>query len=308
MNVVAENEEERKIENYINLLHESDEVKNFLVSMNEEANKRNVYKYRARIKSVESAIRTYRINNKKLEDVHDYVGISFITNTEDEIYPIVDYLHGRLQNKEDIDFVDEKYIYSPLVYTKWVPPLGYDIFAKEDLMTSQREVPIEIRVCSKEGFISEQSAYYSVQKNDTITMPIEEKNQLRNVVQHITYKFALLNMRNFTDEERKKQEDELNSLIKNNEDFLRKNIELYKDAILDCGRLIYRVEYDDEMTKDEKNLEQDEIDAIDQYLKDKFCSLLENQETDRISRFHNAIEQMRLIDYKDIKNYLKVMQ
>lgn len=198
LNVEAEDEEEKKIEAFLGLLHNSSEVQQFLNTMREEATRRKVFKYRDRIKDVKSAIRTYRINHKKLEDAHDYIGISFITDNEKEIYPIVDYLKEKLPNSDFVDFVSEEMIYSPLVYIKWVPPLGYNILSKVTLIPNQREIPVEIRVCSKEAYISEQAAYYSVQKNDTIKMPMEEKNNLRNLVQDITYKLALLCMRDFT--------------------------------------------------------------------------------------------------------------
>ena len=306
LNVVAENEEEKEIEKFLELLHSSNEVEKFLETMRQEAKKRSIYKYRERIKDSNSAIRTYRINNKKLEDVHDYVGISFITNNEKEIYPIIDYLKEKLSNAEYIDFVDEKYIYSPLVYIKWVPPLGYNVFAKEKLIPNAMEVPIEIRVCSKEGYISEQSAYYSVQKNDMTNLPREEKNQLRNIVQHITYKLALLNMRELTEKERKKHIKELNSIIQKNSLFLRENYDLCKDAILDFGRLTYRCKYDKEMTEDQGELTKEEIDKIDEFIKNKFSSLLENGGKDIVEKASIAVEEIQKIEYKRIKEELNI--
>lgn len=307
LDVIAENEEEKKIKQFLNVLHNSNEIKDFLEKMRQEAEKRKVFRYRERIKQVESAIRTYRINKKKLEEVHDYVGISFITNTEEEIYPIIEYLKKQMPNAEYIDFVDEEYIYSPLVYIKWVPPLGYNVFAKEAIIPNERKVPIEIRVCSKEAFISEQSAYYSVQKNDTITMPIEEKNKLRNIIQHITYKLALLTLRQLTESERNKHLSELNKIINDNKEFLRKNHELCKDAILDFGRLVYKLEHDEEINSNpneeinnnqkfeilkEKNIinniDNKEKD-IDEILKTYFYNLIvkEREETNK-----NIIEQI----------------
>lgn len=300
LNVIAEDEEEKKIEEFVTLLHNSNEVMKFLDLMESEAKKRKVFKYRSRIKNVDSAIRTYRINKKKLTEVHDYVGISFITNTEDEIYPIIEYLKGILPNRECIDFVAEEYIYSPLVYIKWVPPLGYNIFAKEQLIPNQMEVPIEIRVCSKEAYISEQSAYYSVQKNDTIKMPIEEKNKLRNIVQHITYKLALLNLRNLTDEEVKRHTEELNELINKNRDFLKTNDNLCKEAVLDFGRLVYRLENEDEITKIENKLSKNDIDDIDDRVKVKFDSLIQKENDDIINAICTAVKKMKKVNYKDI--------
>lgn len=300
LNVMAENDEEEKIENYLNLLHNSQEIKNFLDNMEQEAKKRNVYKYRARIKDIKSAIRTYRINHKKLEEAHDYIGISFITNNENEIYGIVEDLKNILSNYELIDFVPEEMIYSPLVYIKWVPPLGFNIFAHEKLLQNQMEVPIEIRVCSKEAFISEQAAYYSIQKNDTIKMPIEEKNNLRNIVQHITYKLALLTMRDLTKEEIIKNRQELKNIINKNEKFLKKNYELCKDAILDLGRLIYRCVNESEIIEHETKLTKEEIDDIDDSLKQTFDRLLENSQKNIIDKICLAIQKIKLIKYETL--------
>lgn len=306
LNVVAEDEEEKKIEKFLNLLHNSSEIQQFLISMREESERRKVFKYRDRIKNAKSAIRTYRINHKRLEDAHDYIGISFITNNEKEIYPIVDYLKKRFPNSDFVDFVNEEMIYSPLVYIKWVPPLGYNILAKAMLIPNEREVPIEIRVCSKEAYISEQAAYYSVQKNDTIKMPIEEKNNLRNIVQHITYKLALLNMRDLTNEEREKQKEELNNIINKNKLFLNQNEELCRDAILDLGKLIYKCENDSKVEEDQLNLNQKNIDDIDDYIRETFNSLLSNENKNNIDKICDAIDKMKQIKYEEIKNILKI--
>ena len=212
LNVVAETDEEKRIEAFLNLLHKSEEIKNFLNLMEEEAKKRDVFKFRCRVKNVDSAIRTHRINKKGLDEVRDYVGISFITKDEKSIYPIIEFLKTKLPNGDYVDFVAEEMIYSPLVYTKWVPPLGYNILAKEKLISNEMEVPIEIRVCSKEAYISEQSAYYSVQKNDTTNLPMETKNNLRNLVQHITYKLALLNTRELSKLLKCQYEDFINAI------------------------------------------------------------------------------------------------
>lgn len=306
LDVVAENKEEKEIEDFLKLLHSSNEVEEFLKIMRQEAKKRNVYKYRERIKDINSAIRTYRINKKKLEDVHDYVGVSFITNSEREIYPIINDLKEKLSNAEFIDFVDEKYIYSPLVYIKWVPPLGYNIFAKEKLIPNEREVPIEIRVCSKEGYISEQSAYYSIQKNDTTNMVIEEKNKLRNIVQHIAYKLALLNIRKLTETEKEKHIQELNSIIENNSLFLKENYDLCKDGILDFGRLVYKCEHDREITENQDRITKKDIDDIDELIKSKFDDLLENEGKEIVEKVSIAINQIRKIEYQEIKDELNI--
>ena len=302
LDVVAENNEEKKIEEFINLINKSAEVKNFIDLMENEAVKRNVFKFRSRIKSVESAIRTYRINKKSIEEVHDYVGISFITNTEDDIYSIVNDLNKELSDDcEHIDFVAEEYIYSPLVYIKWVPPLGYNIFAKEQLIENARKIPVEIRICSKEAFISEQTPYYSIQKNDTTNLPIEKKNQLRNIVQHISYKLALLNMRELSDVDRLLHTNELNRIINENKSFLKVNNDICRDAILDFGRLVYKVEHDKEFEKLDESLSNSNFD-IDEALKNIFNELLGDKKEGIIDVVENAISEMRKIEINQILN------
>lgn len=302
LNVVAESEEEHKIESYLEVLHNSQEVEEFLKRMRDEAEKRGVYKYRERVKNSRSAIRTYRINHKKLEEAHDYIGISFITNSEEEIYPIIEDLKKMLTNFELIDFVSEEMIYSPLVYIKWVPPLAFNIFAHEKLILNQMEVPIEIRVASKEAFFSEQAAYYSVQKNDTIKMPIEEKNKLRNIVQHITYKFGLLNIRNLNDLDRQKHKLELEEIIMNNRDFLKQSNDLCKDALLDLIQLIYKDAHNKEILEDEENMTNEETSYIDNNLKEIFEELLQKRKNDMVDRVCSAIEKLKIIPYEEIKN------
>lgn len=306
LDVQAENEEEKEIEEFLNILHNSTEIQEFLNSIKEEANRRNVYKYSSRIKNVNSAIRTYRINKKSLKDVRDYIGIWFITNNEREIYPIVDYFKEKFPNAEYIDLVDEKSIYSPLVYIKWTPPLDYVIFAKESLVPNQMKVPIEIRITYKEAYISDQAAYFSVHKNDTTNLTTEERKNLRNIVQHITYKFALLNIRKLSEGEREKHLEELKNIIYDNYDFLKKNHDLCKDAVLVFGRTLYRCEHDDEITSDEKILTKSNIDDIDEWLKKKFSEFIQIAEGNLVDKIHEAVRRIRLIDYQDIKDILNI--
>ena len=108
-------------------------------------------------------------------------------------------------------------------------------------------------------------------------------------------------MRELTEEERKKHTDELDDLLCKNEEFLKKNSDLCKDAILDLGKLIYRCEHENEMALDDKNLSKNAIDDIDEELKQRFNSLLENKEENFIIKVCNAIKKMRLIKYQDIR-------
>lgn len=303
LNVVAETDEEKRIEAFLNLLHKSEEIKNFLNLMEEEAKKRDVFKFRCRVKNVDSAIRTHRINKKGLDEVRDYVGISFITKDEKSIYPIIEFLKKKLPNGDYVDFVAEEMIYSPLVYTKWVPPLGYNILAKEKLIPNEMEVPIEIRVCSKEAYISEQSAYYSVQKNDTTNLPMETKNNLRNLVQHITYKLALLNTRELSSEEREQHEKELMDIIEKNKEFLKENNLLVKDAVLDFGKLVYKCEKDKEISK--IILSSQCIEKIDDEIKNTFENFLDETDGKLVDKVNKSLEKLLKCQYEDFINAIK---
>lgn len=303
LNVVAETDEEKRIEAFLNLLHKSEEIKNFLNLMEEEAKKRDVFKFRCRVKNVDSAIRTHRINKKGLDEVRDYVGISFITKDEKSIYPIIEFLKTKLPNGDYVDFVAEEMIYSPLVYTKWVPPLGYNILAKEKLIPNEMEVPIEIRVCSKEAYISEQSAYYSVQKNDTTNLPMKTKNNLRNLVQHITYKLALLNTRELSSEEREQHEKELMDIIEKNKEFLKENNLLVKDAVLDFGKLVYKCEKDKEISK--IILSSQCIEKIDDEIKNTFENFLDKTDGKLVDKVNKSLEKLLKCQYEDFINTIK---
>ena len=238
--------------------------------MQNYAKKHNIFKYKARIKDVKSAIRTYRINHKSLSDVSDYMGFTFIVNTEAEVQPIVEYLHTQLSNVNDIDFLAEDSVYSPLTWMKWVPPLTYNLFAKEELIPNIEPIPIEIRICSKEGFVAEQSAYYSVHKNDHTGLEIKVKQNLKDVTQHLTYKLAIIANRNLSENEMNQKIRELHQILNSQRAFLLSNWKLIKEAIIDCGMLIYKIQNDKFISTDESNLSKEEILKIEDEIKKIF--------------------------------------
>lgn len=270
LNVQAETEEEKAIASYLTQLHTSAEVKSFMCEMQNYAKKHNIFKYRARIKDIKSAIRTYRINHKSLSDVSDYIGFTFIVNTEDEIHPIVKDLHAKLSNVYDIDFIAEDSVYSPLTWMKWVPPLTYNLFAKEELIPYSKPVPIEIRICSKEGFIAEQAAYYSIHKNDHTGLEMKVKQNLKDVTQHLTYKLAIIANRNLSENKMNQEIRELHQILNSQRVFLLSNWKLIKEAIIDCGMLIYKNQNDQFISADELNLSKEDMLKIEDEIKEIF--------------------------------------
>lgn len=315
LDVQAETEEEKAIASYLTQLHTSAEVKSFMDEMQNYAEKHNIFKYKARIKDVKSAIRTYRINHKSLSDVSDYIGFTFIVNTEAEIQPIVEYLHTQLSNVNDIDFLAEDSVYSPLTWMKWVPPLTYNLFAKEELIPNIEPVPIEIRICSKEGFVAEQSAYYSVHKNDHTGLEIKVKQNLKDVTQHLTYKLAIIGNRNLSENEMKQEIRELHQILNSQRVFLLSNWKLIKEAIIDCGMLIYKIQNDKSISNDESNLSKEDILKIEDEIKKIFWDHFEkvNEEdyfsmnpdgtykADLGKSFFNTSTFMQSISYPSIK-------
>lgn len=270
LNVHAETEEEKAIESYLTLLHNSKEVKSFMDEMGTYAREHNIFKYRARIKDIRSAIRTYRINHKSLSEVSDYMGVTFMVNTEDEIWPIVEYLHKKLSNVNDIDLVAEDMVYSPLIWIKWVPPLTFNLFAMEELIPGEKPVPIEIRVCSKEGFISEQAAYYSLHKNDHTGLEPKVKQNLKDITQHLMYKLAMIGNRNLSEDEMNNQIRELHQLLNSQRVFLLSNWSLIEEAIIDCGMLIYKIQNDKLISIDELSLSKEDMLKIEDVTKEVF--------------------------------------
>lgn len=316
LDVQAETEEKKAIASYLTQLHTSAEIKSFMDEMQNYAEKHNIFKYKARIKDVNSAIRTYRINHKSLSDVSDYIGFTFIVNTEDEIQPIVEYLHTQLSNVNDIDFLAEDSVYSPLTWMKWVPPLTYNLFAKEELIPNIEPVPIEIRICSKEGFVAEQSAYYSVHKNDHTGLELKVKQNLKDVTQHLTYKLAIIGNRNLSENEMKQEIRELHQILNSQRIFLLSNWKLIKEAIIDCGMLIYKIQNDKSISADELSLSKEDILKIEDEIKRIFWDHFEkvNEEdyfsmnsdgtykADLGKSFFDTSTFMQSISYQSIKS------
>lgn len=202
-----------------------------------------------------------------------------------------------------------------LLWMKWVPPLTYNLFAKEELIQNIEPVPIEIRICSKEGFVAEQSAYYSVHKNDHTGLEIKVKQNLKDVTQHLTYKLAIIGNRNLSENEMKQEIRELHQILNSQRVFLLSNWKLIKEAIIDCGMLIYKIQNDKSISNDESNLSKEDILKIEDEIKKIFWDHFEKvNEEDYFSMnpdgtykddlgksFFNTSTFMQSISYPSIK-------
>lgn len=297
-NYISETKEEKHIEKVLKILHNSQEVRNFLLEIKMIIEKVQVDKIRTRIKEVNSAIRKFRIRKcQTIQDMNDLIGIHVITN---DVKQIVKLFTARFPNSEHVDFMKEECIYSPLVYIKKCPPLTYHLFIKEKIAGIEN-VPIEIRICNKESFISEQAVYYTIYKNDLIQMDMDKKNNLRDIMQHIIYKFALLNMGELKNKEKEKHIHELKKLININEQLFNENNNIAQDVISEFGKLVYKYEHDDEILEDSNVLSQMEMNRFDDKLKKLFSNIFKKIEGDIIYKIDKTIQKMRLIKYKNIK-------
>ena len=137
----------------------------------------------------------------------------------------------------------------------------------------------------------------------TTNLPMETKNNLRNLVQHITYKLALLNTRELSEEEKKQHENELMDIIEKNKEFLEENNLLVKDAVLDFGKLVYKCEKDKEIS--EINLSSQYTEKIDDEIKNTFENFLDETEGKLVNKVYKSLEELLKYKYKDFIDILK---
>lgn len=162
---------------------------------------------------------------------------------ESTIYEIAKRLEDSYPNCGSIDFLAEENVYSPLCYVKKVPPLSYNILTRESV-GKQLNVPVEIRICTRESYLSNQSIHDTIYKNDELDIPLEERIRLLCVSQHVVYKLALLyNSR----DQKKTLKQELNQILKDNKSIIAKYDEVFLNVIMDYGMNVYEYEHHREL-------------------------------------------------------------
>lgn len=284
-----------QIKDVLTKLYENPDLVGFINHMQSAINGFQIEKFIPRVKTIESAQRTARVKSfKSIEDANDYIGVSFVVRDENQIYDIAQRLKQVYPNSGSIDFLAEENVYSPLCYIKKVPPLSYNIITREKVGT-QENVPVEIRICTKEAHLSNQAVHDTVYKNDNLEIPFDEKIKLLCLSQHIVYKLGLLGMRrNLSETQRQKHEDELRLVLDNNKAFLAKHAKAFESVIVEYGMSAYEYEHSEEFAK----LPQEQRKARLSSIRKKYAQMyFQNGKAnlDFVERANKPIQEMRNI-------------
>lgn len=229
--LIPENEFEEYVVSLIEFLNSSNHVTEFFSQLNSLIKQKNKVHFVSRIKSPSSALRTIRIKQfKSLSDANDYIGVSFLTETEEELKDLIFGLEHMFPDAERVNLLDENILYTDPHGMRKVPPLCYNLLTRKNF-GEFKSVPIEIRVCTKEMFISLQPSYYEIYKNDTLAhIPTETKTYLKAVLHHIFHKISILLLRPLS-------KDQQNAITKEYKEIFLKNFEIisgHTQIVLDC--------------------------------------------------------------------------
>lgn len=227
----------------------------------------DVKRYNYRIKEPFSAIRTYRLSKfKRASQVHDLLGFWLIVDKIEEIPKIEEKIINIIEENKTKNYnlleekdlsnityskikekVSEKDFFKMVFkdYSKWlkteqtldvsIPPYSYTILCKKKFADVENDVPIEFRIQSKEDFITAESIYYTVFKNDTI--PLETKIPLFCMCLRLLRRKTNIS---FSDNSEfiQKMECEINQILDTNKDFINQNKEIFDNVFRENNKLI----------------------------------------------------------------------
>lgn len=250
---VTESYEEKLLCNRLEQMQESKEIKVFIKNIEEIVNK-DIKIFSYRIKNSKSAIRTYRLTNyKSINQMHDLLGFLFVVEDEKHIKKLVKKLKKKINNNNlevfnllkekptnNIEYsVNENVVnnkYSELVFNSFndllempnnlkvlLPPFSYNLLCRKNFKDLEFSVPIEIRIQTKEDFITTESYYYIVHKNDTI--PIEIKILLISICFRVLRRITDISFLSDNKEKELKRK-EIEQVLNNNRKFIEDNKEL----------------------------------------------------------------------------------
>lgn len=204
-NFYATNTEEKVLCQIIEEMNKSDEIQKFAKDL-ENILKDYVKIFSYRIKEQFSALRTYRLANyDKAQKLHDLLGFLIVVDKESEIEKVEKILKSYLSkddNAKTYDLLREKKFevkhyskiknkidsnqYNKLIFDdintwlkvpneleKLLLPFSYNILCTKKFKDMIYEVPIEIRIQTKEDFITTESYYYTIHKNDNIELNVK---------------------------------------------------------------------------------------------------------------------------------------
>lgn len=265
-NFKACTEEENILCKTIEEMSRSIEIKEFIQNL-ENALKDNVQIFSYRIKAQFSALRTYRLANyKKAEQLHDLLGILIVVDRESEIINIENIIREYLNEDnaqtynllKEKEFKPKKYNeileeindnqYNELLFNdintwleipngleKLLPPFSYNILCEKTFKDISKKVPIEIRIQTKEDFITTESYYYTIHKNDSLKLNLKIPLLCMNfrILRRMT-KLA------FEEKEsiKKQYEKEIEELKKESLNFFKENEKQFNNIFMENANLI----------------------------------------------------------------------
>lgn len=220
-----------------------------------------------RIKKIYSALRTYRLANySKAEQLHDLLGILIVVDKRSEIMKVESKIKRYFNNEKintynmlnEIEFKAKRYNtldeniknnqYNELIFKdistwlempkeldKLLPPFSYNILFEKKFIGVDTPISIEIRIQTKEDFITTEAYYYTIHKNDEIKLNLK--------IPLLCMSFRLLRrMSNMAFEEndtiKNKYKMEIDEIQNENINFIKQNKEYFEEVFLEHNYLV----------------------------------------------------------------------
>lgn len=262
----ANTEEEKILCKKIEQMNSSNQVKQFVNNFENEL-KNDVQIFSYRIKKPYSAIRTYRLANyDKAEQLHDLLGFLIVVDKESEIIEIADKIKSYFNSESintynllnEIKFKVKKYNvldkdikdnqYNELIFNdistwleipsnlnKLLPPFSYNLLFEKKFIDIDNPISVEIRIQTKQDFITTEAYYYTIHKNDEIKLNIK--------IPLLCMCFRLLRrMSNIAfeinDDIKHKFELEIDKIQKENTNFIKENEKIFQTVLLEHAHLV----------------------------------------------------------------------
>lgn len=264
--IYAITEQEKKLCKKIEQMNNTNEIQQFVNDLENEL-KGEVKIFSYRIKKIYSALRTYRLANySKAEQLHDLLGILIVVDKKSEIIKIESKIKRYFNNEKintynmlnEIEFKAKRYNtldeniknnqYNELIFKdistwlempkeldKLLPPFSYNILFERKFIGVDTPISIEIRIQTKEDFITTEAYYYTIHKNDEIKLNLK--------IPLLCMSFRLLRrMSNIAFEEndiiKNKYKMEIDEIQNENINFIKQNKEYLEKVFLEHNYLV----------------------------------------------------------------------
>jgi len=237
--LVPENEEEEKLARRLENIRSSAELQSFLLQLKSEIETLGILHFMSRVKKTGSAIRKFRKGEyRTASELDDLCGIMIVTEDLEQLYRASELMKRLFAQNRSIDLNND---------TKYVgaAPLSYLIQSEMSFSDIEETVPVEIRIQEKTRFITIESLYYTLYKNDTMQGP--EKWALNEVMMQIMRRQAQLDETDCDEETRGRVRTEIQSIVSENIELLEKNREVVYEAWKEYARVRYEYTHNIEM-------------------------------------------------------------